>query len=160
MAPPKISAAKRIKDHSYHEPSTGCWIWVGSKTSDGYAKIWFEGKMCRANRVSYETFIGPTNDLHVCHHCDNPLCVRPDHLFLGTDADNVKDKCSKGRASGGSMPGDKHPGHVLTTDQVEEIRSTEVVRGTVTLLAKKFGVDKTTISRILRGKTWKEVAHG
>lgn len=153
----KIPVADRLKEHSYHEPSTGCWIWVGSKTSDGYAQIWFGGKICRANRVSYETFVGPTNGLHVCHSCDNPVCVRLDHLFLGTDADNVADKCSKGRASGGSMSGEKHPGHILTTEQVIEIKSTPVVRGTVTSLASKFGVDKTTISRILRGKTWKKV---
>ena len=66
----------------------------------------------------------------------------------------------KGRARGGSMPGDTHPGHKLTKEQVLEIKTTELVRGTVTRLAVKFAVDKTTVSRVLRGKTWKdEVAH-
>lgn len=151
--------AVRLKARSELDSVSGCWVWTGSQTADGYAQIWVAGKNCRANRVAYETFIGPTNGLHVCHHCDNPLCVRPEHLFLGTDADNVKDKCDKGRARGGSMPGETHPQHVLSRKQVMEIRSTPIVRGTVTSLSQKFGVDKATISRILRGKTWKEVAH-
>jgi hypothetical protein len=138
------------------DTETGCWVWQGALWLDGYASVWFDGQNRKAHRVSYERFIGPTNGLHVCHHCDNPRCVNPDHLFLGTDADNVADKCSKGRAKGGSMPGVRHPMHKLTEEQVSLIRNTPRERGVVTSLAERFGVDKTTISRILRGKTWKD----
>jgi len=144
-----------LLDHSELDPVTGCRNWTGATYTDGYGQVWVEGRGQKAHRVAYEAFVGSTNGLHVCHHCDNTKCINPAHLFLGTDSDNVQDKCSKGRARGGVMCGVQHPRHILTDQQVADIRTTPLVRGTITMLAQTFGVDKTTISRIVRGKTWR-----
>lgn len=78
---------------------TACWAWTASTNPNGYGKIFVAGRLQVASRVSWEMHNGPIPDgLFVLHHCDNPLCVRPAHLFLGTCADNVRDMWSKGRA--------------------------------------------------------------
>lgn len=82
------------------QKSDGCWVWDGSANPAGYGVVWTNDKaLVGAHRYSYELHIGPIpEDLHVLHRCDNPPCVRPGHLFLGTAADNVRDMVQKGRA--------------------------------------------------------------
>lgn len=84
------------------EPNTGCWLWTGIMTRDGYGKLVTDRgdtrTNSRAHRLSYELFHGPIpNGLVVCHHCDTPLCVNPQHLFIGTVGDNVRDAVKKRR---------------------------------------------------------------
>lgn len=75
-----------------------CWLWTGRRSPRGYGVFWLDGKNRRAHRVSYEMHIGAISDgVFVCHECDNPPCVNPAHLFLGTHLDNVRDMCVKGR---------------------------------------------------------------
>lgn len=77
----------------------GCWEWVGNYNIGGYGRYGFNGRKMMAHRVSYELFhaVEIPDGLNACHHCDNPPCVNQAHLFLGTDADNVRDAVSKGR---------------------------------------------------------------
>lgn len=80
----------------------GCWIWTGARGQKGCGQIWHNGKAVGAPRVAYEMAHGPFDQsLDVCHHCDNPLCVRADHLFLGTTKENMQDMKAKGRGRGG-----------------------------------------------------------
>lgn len=76
----------------------GCWLWIASRHKKGYGQFKLDGKMRKAHRVAWELTYGPIPpDKNVCHTCDNPPCVRPDHLFLGTNGDNVRDAVKKGR---------------------------------------------------------------
>jgi hypothetical protein len=90
--------------------TTGCWLWTSTRLTDsygrprnGYGVMRIGRKMQRAHRLSYELHVGPIPDgLFVCHACDVPACVNPGHLWLGTQADNMRDKKRKGRARGGN----------------------------------------------------------
>jgi|688.fasta_scaffold1093808_2 hypothetical protein len=94
----------KLMDGCIPEPNSGCWLWLKCEAK-GYGKIRFKNKLATASRVSYETFICDPGDKHVLHKCDNPLCINPEHLFLGTHDDNMRDKVSKNR----SMKGSKNP---------------------------------------------------
>lgn len=85
---------------SYVIRGDGCWLWQGRLDADGYGRMKYDGKYYRAHRLSYELTYGqPPDSLYVCHTCDNPRCVRPDHLWLGTAKDNFDDSYAKGRST-------------------------------------------------------------
>lgn len=85
-----------------------CWVWVAARDKHGYGRFGIKDKVKLSHRVAWETLVGPVPDnLWVLHHCDYPSCVRPDHLFLGTAADNSADMVKKGRVA--SPPGKNHP---------------------------------------------------
>lgn len=140
----------------------GCWEWAGNVRRQGYGRFsvtlprpeGFKGKTPQksyvASRYSWEITNGPIPDgMFVCHTCDNPKCVRPDHLFLGTCQDNRTDCVSKGRMA----RGESHGCAKLTEVQVKEIRA---LGGTMTRtsIAKLYGVKINTISRVLSGESW------
>lgn len=132
-----------------------CWLWNGWRDEHGYGHFNYGDSKTSAHRYAWELVNGPITDgLFVCHHCDNPPCVNPKHLFLGTPADNSKDMSNKGRAY--SPKGTKNKNHTFTDEQVLEIRSLKANQP-VTKTAKEYGVTHSAISNILLGKTWKHL---
>jgi hypothetical protein len=141
------------------QKTDGCWLWTDTLTDKGYGKISVKTngkwKPDLAHRVSYELHYGSIpSGLHVCHQCDNPQCVRPDHLFLGTNDDNIQDKMNKGR----QMRGTKAKAAKMTEDQVLEIRQRFAAGGiTKVALAQEYGIGKPAMGDILNRVTWKHL---
>lgn len=126
----------------------GCWVFKGRKNKEGYGAICINKKgnqkYLRAHRLIYEHYFGPIpKGMLICHDCDNPPCVNPDHLFIGTNKDNMYDKVEKGRAS--RTIGEKSGMCKLTKAQVEAIRNDKRRQ---TEIAKDYGVVKSTICMI------------
>jgi len=138
------------------EPNTGCFLWTGTTTGGGYGRVRRGKRTHYAHRVAYELLVGPIPDgMHVLHHCDTPPCVNPEHLFLGTDADNIQDMDRKGRRV--TRKGELHPRARLTEDDVRTIRARAAAGETQRPLAREYGVDQATISNIVTRKSWKHV---
>ncbi len=140
----------RLNFYSMPEPNSGCWFWLSKLRDDGYADTFWNGKLHRAHRLSYEFFKGPIlpEKPIICHKCDMPSCVNPDHLFAGTHADNVADRVAKGRGRSGCAS------RKLTPEIVREIRAHPRTRGYGMRLSEKFGVAPTQIYRIAKGLSW------
>lgn len=127
-----------------------CWNWYGHLNLNGYGTFLINGKQFYAHRVSYNTFIGVVpSKLWVCHRCDNPRCVNPNHLFLGTDLDNTNDAHEK-----------RHIGVITSREKFGWIKSKSVVQairmavGSQSSIARRFGVNQSTVSRIKNGVSW------
>jgi hypothetical protein len=136
-----------------------CWIWTGHQLPKGYGKISIggdHGQMLLAHRVSWELHNGPITDgLFVCHRCNNPSCVRPDHLYLGTNSENIRDAIRDGIVVGGSSLGEKNGSARLTPGQVVDIRRMRNSEGlSLRELAVEYGVSVSAIHRAATGRTW------
>jgi hypothetical protein len=136
------------------EPNSGCWLWTAYAQS-GKPQMWGEGTYEYASRLSWKLHKGhiPGRQL-VLHKCDTPLCVNPEHLFLGTNLDNSRDMVAKGRVR--RFPGETHGQAKLTDREAWEIKQLQGYV-TVTQLAKSYGVSRRAIWQIHVGRNWKHL---
>ena len=141
------------------DKTKSCWLWCASTRGNGrYGNFYFDGKNQQAHRIAYQIKHGTIPEgMHVLHRCDNTLCVNPEHLFLGSHKDNMLDRNLKGRAKGGSLPGDLNPNIKLTREIVLEIRQRHNNGETQAALSRIFKVSDMTIHKIVTRKTWKNI---
>jgi len=134
-----------------------CWEWIGDKYPDGYGRFWYKGDNWRVNRVVWELYNGSIPEgMQVLHRCDNPLCVRLTHLFLGTYRDNIDDMVAKGR----SIKGEKSCQAKLTEAQAIEVLQWFPGCGVrLKYLMYKFGVSGSCVELIRSGRNWKHLYH-
>jgi len=143
-----VTIEQKFNDKWMPEPFSGCWLWTAGVFKDGYGKMEIKYQYKRAHRISWMIFRGEIPDgMCVCHSCDTPLCVNPDHLFLGTRRENNQDAARKGRMRCWMAK--------LTASQVLEIRSSSESGADA---ARRYGVSKSTISDTRNGKRWRHVA--
>ena len=153
------------------QKSDGCWRWTGKPNKKGYGRFGVNWMVILAHRFAWEATNGPIPDgLSVLHRCDNPICVRPDHLFLGTIADNNADMRAKGRAA--PMPqtpnngrfgvrptaGRAHPRAKLTPENITAIRSLRQQGTKYRDIADQFDISIAQAQKIAVGESWKEAA--
>lgn len=135
------------------DKSGDCWLWTASKDKDGYGQIRVDGKNLKAHRLVIELEGSDVpSGMCVLHRCDTPSCVRPDHLYIGTMADNVRDRDDRGRRA--PPVGENNGRAKLTTEDVAKIRRVYASGFTQQMIANRFGVHQTTISNIIRGRNW------
>jgi hypothetical protein len=132
----------------------GCWEWTGSLNRDGYGQLKVAGKPVKASRLSWELHFGPIPPgLFVCHHCDNPRCVRPDHLFLGTALHNNRDAIRKGRRPD-LVPNLVAAVRRLSDEDIAAVRQRSTTGESGRSIARSLGCHHTTINRLLNGTHW------
>lgn len=138
-------------------PESGCWLWTGGANDMGYGSLGIGGKKLYAHRASYEWFHGAIpKGMEVCHKCDVPLCVNPDHLFLGTHKENMSDSARKGRAKQPRFRSDHTaPRSILSEEQVRMIRGDPRSNAE---LARATGIPSHVIQRVRVRRTYKDVA--
>jgi hypothetical protein len=160
-----------------HRPELGpCWVWTAGRFDQGYGAFHLNGKTMKSHRISYGVKHGamPSSALCVCHSCDNPPCVNPSHLFLGTHAENSRDMVNKGRTN--TPTGARHwskksphllariargPGHPMvkiTEDQVRSIRARCAAGETTYAVADSMGISQSQVWKITRRIRWAHVA--
>lgn len=151
----KISPEERFWEKV--EKTESCWNWIGSRNADGYGVLDIDGLNYRAHRFVLEIEGGKIpSSIKVCHKCDNPICVNPDHLFLGSQADNVKDMRDKGRASDYfTKKGHEHPKAKFTEDEIRTIKQLAGEGISQRKIAERYGVAQQTISRIINGRRYR-----
>jgi hypothetical protein len=153
-----IDPEVRIQRLSLIDEQSGCWNWQ-STTRNGYGRLIVGSrtdktrKSVSAHRYSFEIFVGPIAEgLEVCHRCDNPSCVNPQHLFLGTRQDNIDDRESKGRNK--IQRGENNGNAKLTDVDVVAAKRLRTKGMTYKCIAERFGVTKMTAMRAIKGQQW------
>jgi len=154
---------RRFLDKVDQNGPNGCWVWTAARTPKGYGCFRFRNRGgARAHRVSYELFIGPIPDgLQVNHHCDNPSCVNPAHLYAGTQKQNRQDAVRRNRTAKGAANGmSTHPesrmyltrnvNSKLTPAQYEELFALRAQSWGIHRLGKRFGITKQSVASLLR----------
>ena len=139
------------------ENTEQCWVWTGHLKPEGYGRIKINGRFEYAHRVSYVIHVGKIpKGLWVLHHCDNPNCVNPKHLYIGNHADNMRDRTTRGRGVNQVYKGESNPNAKLTWDNVNTIRNMYATgQYTYVQLGEIYNVGFFSIGRIIRQNYWK-----
>lgn len=154
----KGTPKERLRKMSQWHPVTGCLEMKKSLDNCGYGRFRFNGKAILAHRASYEIYNGVApGKMDVLHSCDNPRCVNPMHLSLGTHDDNMRDMARKGRAF--KNQGEKHPGAKLSNEKAFEIRWYSAMGYSHPVIAAMYGVTRQLISGIVRDEQWSPENH-
>jgi hypothetical protein len=141
----------RFESFVLPEPTSGCWLWTGGATPSGHGHFWLRGKTKKAHRISYELKCGPVEDGKIiCHKCDVPSCVNPDHLFVGSPADNSRDMVAKARQKKGVDVNTAK----ITPDAVRHIRAKVL---TSREYCDLYGINYRSVWNIQTRKTWRHV---
>jgi hypothetical protein len=144
--------AERFASNITGEPNTGCWLWTGKTSDKGYGLLRVGPKWARSHRLSWEINYGPVPEaMHVLHRCDVRSCVNPEHLFLGTHADNMADMARKGRVRNGDRAGSASAMAKLSDADVLRIRASV---GHVKSLAASLNVSVSAVYKIRAGTRW------
>ena len=145
---------EKLRRIGWDVTARGCWEFLGSRRQDGYGRVKIAGRTIRAHRLAHEAWVGPIPEgAVVMHSCDNPPCINPEHLSVGTVADNDHDRDRKGR--GNNARGEHHGRARLDWGKVREIR---LLAGTKSLseLSRQYGVSRETVNKVIHMKTWHE----
>ena len=149
---------KRKKPPAPTKLKTPCILWTGAKTLTGYGVRHFRGHNTTAHRAVWIEKYGPIKSrwIFVCHKCDNPACINIEHLFLGTNTENMRDAVRKGRLRGvhGCRDGEKHPRATITDAQAVAIRAIHAAGVSYPAIARQLGVSKYAVAQVGSGRTF------
>ncbi len=142
----KKTIEQKLTQRTLVDTTTNCYNWTGYKDKDGYGKLVVKGKSWTAHRLSYQSRVGDLGDLQVLHSCDNPSCINPEHLRLGTVEDNMKDKQQRNR-----IKGERHPRARLSNADILAIRESPLSQ---CQLARDLGLNQSFIGKIRNRVNW------
>lgn len=147
----------RLMKNRLINTETQCWEWTGTKSKGGYGQFTVRGIGYKPHRVSASLFLGfpLSSNLAVCHKCDNPSCFNPQHLFVGTFSENIRDAVQKGRWI--HTRGEKNGRAKLSEDDVLQIRLALAFGASVATMAKRFGMSFKTVSKIKLRQRWAHI---
>lgn len=151
---------ERFKEKVLFRDEKQCWEWTANKNNKGYGMFRPGGTANKilAHRFSYEINVGPVpKGKVVCHKCDNPSCVNPNHLFVGTMKENLHDMIRKGRSYHPPMSGTKNGNAILKEKDISEIRALHKNSVPIRIIAAEFKVKPCTIYDVLRGRSWNHI---
>jgi hypothetical protein len=156
-----------LKNNTHFDEERGCELWKLGKFKNGYGWCWFQGKNIKVHRLAYAVFKGDFDDKwHVLHKCDVRHCINPEHLFLGTNVDNIADRNVKGRQAKGEKNGRFKKGHLFVGEKSPHVKLCEqqVIEilakwkiGLSGQLAKEYNVSRGAIQGIVKRRNWKHV---
>lgn len=159
-----MSLLESLAARAIPEPNSGCWLWEGSVNPKGYGNVHIGGKkgtVCLTHRLMWQITKGPIpTGMLVCHKCDVPSCINPDHLFIGTSQDNTDDMVRKGRHSHGDRSRAVAPrgeGHYLAKLSDEKVRAIRADSRVQRVIADEYGLSQTLISQVKLRKIWTHV---